>query len=193
MPGTSELEALGRRDLIEAIHKFDGFPRVAASLGYHYEGRRGRVSSHAATGAFAPKHDSWKALMPRIRQGESDTVELKKSLAEQNEGLQTLAAFASQEGGVLFFGVTPNGKPVGVDIGPNTIDNLAQSIRTKIRPEIAPKICTKPIDGKVLVAAIVESDGQPHLADGRFFKRIGSTTCVGSPAELRQALLRGDR
>jgi predicted HTH transcriptional regulator len=56
-----------------------------------------------------------------IARGEDETIEFKRSLAETEDALHTLSAFASQRGGTVAFGIGPSGRIVGIDIGPNTL------------------------------------------------------------------------
>jgi ATP-dependent DNA helicase RecG len=55
-----------------------------------------------------------KVTARTLKLHESETVELKKSLAELKEGLISIAAILNKQGaGELWFGVAPNGKAVG--------------------------------------------------------------------------------
>jgi ATP-dependent DNA helicase RecG len=48
---------------------------------------------------------------------ESETVELKKSLAELKEGIISIAAILNKHGGgELWFGIAPGGKPAGLEV-----------------------------------------------------------------------------
>jgi len=44
-----------------------------------------------------------------LRQGESATLEFKRSTGEVKEGLQTLCAFLNGSGGTVLFGIQPYG------------------------------------------------------------------------------------
>ena len=60
---------------------------------------------------------------------ESQTVEFKTSLAERDDAIQSMVAFANSQGGKVFFGVKDDGSVVGVDMGKNTSENLSTAIR----------------------------------------------------------------
>ena len=79
-----------------------------------------------------------------IERGEDQRIEFKRSLNEQTKALQALAAFASQQGGTVVFGISPQGKPVGVNIGANTLEMLVQAIHAEIAPVAAMKPNTSP-------------------------------------------------
>ena len=52
-----------------------------------------------------------------IAQGESETLEFKRSTAELDQVVQTVAALANTRGGRVLIGVGPDGRITGVDIG----------------------------------------------------------------------------
>ena len=64
-------------------------------------------------------------LTDLIAQGESQTLELKKSTAEKERACRTLCGFANGLGGVVVFGVTPAGKLVGQTVTDRTLEELA--------------------------------------------------------------------
>ena len=55
-----------------------------------------------------------------ISQGESETVEFKKSLSESKEIIKTVSAFSNTKGGRIFVGISNYGKALGVEIGKDT-------------------------------------------------------------------------
>jgi hypothetical protein len=50
-------------------------------------------------------------------------IEYKQSLGEKHEATVALAAFATAHGGEVRFGVTPEGRRVGVQIGKNSLED----------------------------------------------------------------------
>ncbi len=66
-----------------------------------------------------------------ISQGESETVEFKKSLSEGKEIIKTISAFANTKDGRIFVGVSNYGKALGVEIVKDTVENLANQITHK--------------------------------------------------------------
>ena len=70
---------------------------------------------------------------------ESETVELKKSLAELKEGIVSVTAILNKHGmGELWFGVKHDGTAAGLDVGEKTLRDLSQSIAAHIEPKIYP-------------------------------------------------------
>lgn len=60
---------------------------------------------------------------------ESETVELKKSLAELKQGLISMAAILNKHGaGELWFGVAPDGRVTGLQITEKTLRDISQTI-----------------------------------------------------------------
>ena len=54
-----------------------------------------------------------KKLKNIIAQGESDTLEFKKSTAQLRRATETLCGMLNGNGGMVLIGVTPNGRIVG--------------------------------------------------------------------------------
>jgi hypothetical protein len=93
---------------------------------------------------------------------EGQAIEFKTSLSEMTEGVETVSAFANARGGDLFFGVTPDLRPVGIDIGKNTLENLANELRACIYPALPADIDELPVPGgKPVIRVSVPSDVPP--------------------------------
>lgn len=119
-------------------------------------------------------------LLARLTAKEDNFVERKISIKNKDEIRQTLVAFANSvpetRTGVLFIGVTDDGRPVGV----TGTDNLQKTVR-----EVAKQDCYPPIsfnaevlekDGKEFLAVVVGfSADRPHFA-GPAWVRVGSVS-----------------
>ena len=93
---------------------------------------------------------------------ETETVELKKSLAELKQGLISLAAMLNKHGQAeLWFGIAPNGKAVGLEINEKTLRDVSQAITAHIEPAIYPHITQQRIDGKHCLHIKAEGWQQP--------------------------------
>lgn len=116
-----------------------------------------------------------------LRLGESQTVEIKKSLSHTREGLQALAAMVNAETakGLLLFGVGPDGVPVGIEAGnlDTAQKSLAQRIHRGFKPALMVSIELWNCDGLTLVAVQASRDrGVPyHEYEGSVYIREGST------------------
>lgn len=61
-----------------------------------------------------------------IRQGESETLELKRSLGELRKIVEAVGAFANALGGTILVGVSPQQEISGVQLGADTLESLAK-------------------------------------------------------------------
>lgn len=123
--------------------------------------------------------DLWqhkRNFLPLINQGESETVEFKKSTASLREGIEAICAFANHLGGYLFFGIEDDGSIIGHRINDDTLKNIANSVKLNTNPKLYPLVERVVLEGKECVAVTVEeSPLKPHLAYGRAFLRVGTT------------------
>ncbi len=110
-----------------------------------------------------------------ISQGESQTIEFKKSTSMMREAIETIIAFANTEGGYLIFGITDDGAVIGQDVSDGTLKDIANSIKLNSDPKIYPTIEKIQINNKnCVVVTVDESPLKPHLAFGRPFLRVGA-------------------
>ncbi len=115
---------------------------------------------------------------------EDEHNENKASLSEWKDAAVALAAFSTSTGGAVRFGITPQGRRVGVSIGANTLENLANDIRRNTDPPVFPSISVED-DGPLLVTVRAEeSPIKPVWAFGKPYKRVGRTNQSLSRAEM---------
>lgn len=138
-----------------------------------------------------PAHPMTPSDLPAlIAQGESETVEFKRSVAELEQVVETVAALANTRGGLVLIGVGPKGEIAGVDVGQVTGERIANRITGNTDPVIYPSVQVVEVAGrKVFAIAVAESDNKPHLATGRAFKRVGATTVQMRRDEYERLLL----
>lgn len=80
---------------------------------------------------------------------ETETLEFKKSTGELKEGIISIGAILNKhQKGELYFGVRPDGTPIGQEISEKTLRDISQAISNHIEPQIFPEIQTVRIDGK---------------------------------------------
>lgn len=128
-----------------------------------------------------------------IKQGEGQRVECKKSLAEQEQAIDSLCAFANADGGSVFFGVGPNGQSVGVDVGDNTIENMANKINRSLYPQTIPRVESLTVEDKTIVVVTVDKASKGNVIfAGRPFCRSGRTNQQMSWDETRSRILGGE-
>ena len=61
--------------------------------------------------------------------GERETVEFKSTTAEAETDARTIAGMANQSGGVVIFGVLPDGKVVGQQVTDRSQEKLSAQLR----------------------------------------------------------------
>jgi ATP-dependent DNA helicase RecG len=121
---------------------------------------------------------------------ESETVELKKSLAELKEGLVSIAAILNKHrAGELWFGVAPSGKTAGLDVTDKTLRDLSQAIAAHIEPKIYPQITTQIVTGKTCIHVRFDGQNAPYFAHGRAYMRVADEDRQLSAAELEAIIV----
>jgi len=119
-----------------------------------------------------------KQLANLVRKGESQTLEFKRSTGELREGMQTACAFLNGIGGLVLFGVRPDGAVVGQDVADKTLREIAQATDRFEPPAQINLHRIKVKAGREVVTMAVESgqDFRPFTYEGRPYERVGSTT-----------------
>lgn len=119
---------------------------------------------------------------------ESETTELKKSLAELKEGLVSMAAMLNKHGaGELWFGVAPSGKPAGLDV------DLSQAIALHIEPRIYPRVTAQALAGKTCIQVRFSGQDAPYFAHGRAYMRVADEDRQLSAQALEKYILNKHR
>ena len=132
--------------------------------------------------------------MKPLPEHEHETVEVKKSLAELQQGLISLAAMLNKHGqGELWFGIAPSGKAVGLTISEKTLRDVSQAIAAHIEPAIYPKISREIIEDKNCLKIVAEGWQQPYFAYGRAYIRVADEDKKLSASELKNLILHNNR
>jgi len=133
-----------------------------------------------------------KEIEKLIEKGENQRAEFKKSLAEKNELLETVSAFANTEGGNIYVGVEENKdgsvkKIIEIKIKGRIIENLVNEIKQNTDPVIFPSVKVENIkDKKILLIEIQENPIKPVFAKGEVYRRVGRTNQKLSTLEIRE-------
>ena len=118
-----------------------------------------------------------------LSQGENQWVEFKEKVTR--ELAKEMVAFANTEGGKIFLGVTDDGKIVGLENIKEAEHYVINVARNNCDPPISPKIEKHKIQEKgILILDIHEDPFNPHMANGRFYIRVGSTKRIASQEEI---------
>ena len=121
---------------------------------------------------------------------ESETIELKKSLAELKEGLVSIAAILNKHGaGELWFGVAPGGKPVGLEVNDKTLRDVSQAIAAHIEPKIYPQVSAQLQAGKTCIHVRFDGKEAPYFAHGRAYMRVADEDRQLSAREIENLII----
>jgi len=124
-----------------------------------------------------------------LNQGETESIEYKRSLSELREIVETVAAFATSAGGAVEIGVDPSGKRVGVELGSGTLEQLANSIKQNTDPPQYPSITFEGDEGSAIIVIAVEASPiKPVMAYHRPIKRVGRSNQFLSREETHRLL-----
>ena len=125
---------------------------------------------------------------------ESETVELKKSLAELKQGIISIVAILNKrDGGELWFGVAPDGRVVGLDANEKTLRDLSQSIGAHIEPRCYPHIEVVHFGQKSCLHITFSGQDAPYFAYGRAYMRVADEDRQLSVRELENLILHKNR
>ena len=125
---------------------------------------------------------------------ESETVELKKSLAELKQGLISMVAILNkQNAGELWFGVAPDGRVVGLDADEKTLRDVSQAIGAHIEPRCYPHIEVVHFGQKSCLHITFRGQEAPYFAYGRAYMRVADEDRQLSARELENLILHKNR
>jgi len=135
-------------------------------------------------------------LQAMVRQGESVSLEFKKSTGQLTRSMETLCAFLNGVGGSVLIGVTDRGDIPGQHVSDSTRRDIAAAL-ARITPLPPVQIQVIDIPGKAGHAAIAlqaapSENTRPYVFDGRAYMRVESSTRVMPQEEYQRLLLERD-
>jgi ATP-dependent DNA helicase RecG len=131
------------------------------------------------------------ALQSLVAQGESETLELKRSTAELKRAGETLCAFLNGEGGTVLIGVGPRGRLVGQDVADVTLRDIAAMLG-RFEPPARVEVSRVDVGNGRQVIVLDAARARryaPFVFESKPYKRVGSTTTVMSQEEYARLLL----
>ncbi|MCK6537536.1 MAG: putative DNA binding domain-containing protein [Polyangiaceae bacterium] len=131
------------------------------------------------------------ALQSLIAQGESSTLEFKRSTAELRRAGETLCAFLNGDGGKLLIGVGPDGSLVGQEVADITLRDVAAMLGRFEPPARVEMTRVDAGNGRqvIVLEAAASRQFAPFVFESKPYKRVGSTTTVMSQEEYARLLL----
>ena len=129
-------------------------------------------------------------LTTLVAQGESETLEFKKTTGERVEAAKTVCAMLNRRGGVVLIGVTNEGAIIGQQVSDRTIEHLAQELQN-IDPPVFPTIDRIAVGDGMTVLAIRVGRGpmRPYTHKNTPYLKVGNTTRRMTQEEYSQILL----
>jgi len=124
-------------------------------------------------------------------EGESETLEFKKSTGQLPRAGATLCGFLNGSGGVALVGVTAAGEIVGQEVSDPTQQDVATMLRRFEPPApIQVSIASLPDTNRKVIAFEARPTGEtlPFTYDGRPYQRVGTTTSLMPQERYRQLL-----
>jgi ATP-dependent DNA helicase RecG len=131
------------------------------------------------------------ALHSFVAQGESETLEFKRSTAELKRAGETLCAFLNGDGGQVLVGVGPNGQLVGQQVADSTLRDIAATLG-RIEPAARIELDRVALENGLEVVVFSAPSSRafvPFVYDNKSYKRVGSTTTTMSQDEYMRLLL----
>lgn len=122
--------------------------------------------------------------------GESETLEFKRSTGELRAAMHALTAMLNHRGGRVLFGIEADRRVVGQHVGDRTLEDLAQEIG-QIEPPVFPAVERVALgDGReVLVITVPRGPSRPYSHRGVAYRRVGNVNARMSRDEYNRMLL----
>ena len=118
---------------------------------------------------------------------ETETLEFKKTTGELKEAVVSIAAILNKhQKGELYFGIRPDGTPVGQQISEKTLREISQEIANHVEPRIYPEISMVNIDGKDCIHVSFEGHNAPYFAYNVARIRVADEDKIMSQRELTE-------
>ncbi len=123
-------------------------------------------------------------LIEIIQNGESSKIEFKTEDVHINSLAEEIVAFANLDGGIVLIGVDDSGEIKGCE-RKKFEEFVINVCRSNVRPAILPVIEKVVVDGKMVLAVIIERGDTPYSTNrGLYFIRVGSTKQTPTQQEL---------
>ncbi len=118
---------------------------------------------------------------------ETETLEYKKSTGELKEAINSICAILNKhQKGELYFGIKPDGTPIGQVVTEESLREVSQKIGNFIEPKIYPEVKKVSIDDKDCICVRFEGNDVPYFAYGVARIRVADEDVRLSPKDLSE-------
>src|SRR3989337_3453417 len=128
-----------------------------------------------------------------VKQGESNTLEFKRSTAQLRAAFETICAFLNGAGGIVLIGVTDKGNIIGQEVSDKTLQEIAHMVSELEPPaqaQITISYVTVAEKNQVIVIKVKAGEHMPYIFDGRPFHRVQSTSPRMSQHRYEQLIVK---
>lgn len=166
-----------------------GFAFLCTTMTAHFLSHRFLRSYFALRGVKAP------SVKEAVNKGEGQEIEFKRGISDSklsksdDEILESIAAFANTNDGVIFLGIDDSGHIKGLVCDAKQKDLLEQKLRQLVRNRIKPmppmEIAFEDIRGlAVAKVTVARGDAPVYMLDGRIYIRSGSLDLQAQPEDV---------
>ena len=130
----------------------------------------------------------WLEVLNRIRDGESEHTEFKRSISSLKPLRRAVAAFANTSGGLLILGVDDDGTIIGLQGNPETVsERLTDVLQTGLNAPVQGRLgrFQDPAGWVHWIEVPRQRSFEPLRADGRVWVRRARSTVEPSASELQ--------
>lgn len=125
---------------------------------------------------------------------ENEILEFKKSTGELKEAMYSICAILNKhQHGELYFGVKPDGTPIGQVVTEESLREVSQKIKNHIEPKIYPEINKVVLDGRDCIHVKFSGEQVPYFAYGVAKIRVADEDLTMSPEEITSLILKSGR
>lgn len=125
---------------------------------------------------------------------ENEILEFKKSTGELKEAMYSICAILNKhQHGELYFGVKPDGTPIGQVVTEESLREVSQKIKNHIEPKIYPEINKVVLDGRDCIYVKFSGEQVPYFAYGVAKIRVADEDLTMSPEEITSLILKSGR
>lgn len=112
-----------------------------------------------------------------VATGESEVLEFKGTTGTRREAARTVCAMLNQQGGQVLFGVSPEGRVIGQQVGERTIEEVGAELMLIDPPAFPAVERIRVREGlEVITISVGRGRSGPYMYRGKAYRRVGNST-----------------